>query len=140
MFKLDSTLAKDSHLIGSLSLSLLLLINDSQYPWFILVPQREDIKEIYQLSDDDQKQLWKESRLVSVAVMDIFKGDKLNLAAIGNMVPQLHLHHVVRYKTDPGWPAPVWGQLPMVSYQHPEVESIIKKVACKLACSGLVRV
>ncbi len=123
-FKLNPTLEADSYVLGTFPLSLLLLINDSQYPWFTLVPQRSNISEIYELSETEQTQLWLESRQLSIAVMQVHKGDKLNVAAIGNMVNQLHLHHVVRFKTDKCWPKPIWGQLPMKPYILPEVNKL----------------
>ena len=109
-FALHPQLAKDCHRLGHFELGLLLLMNDAQYPWFILVPQRERLREIHQLADADQLLLLRESVALSRALMTAFRGDKLNLAALGNLVPQLHVHHIVRSKTDPAWPAPVWGR------------------------------
>jgi diadenosine tetraphosphate (Ap4A) HIT family hydrolase len=91
-------------------------MNDSNYPWFILVPDRDDIREIYQLDTADREQLLDESCRLSEFVMSAFEGDKLNVAALGNQVPQLHLHHIVRYTTDSAWPGPVWGKFPALSY------------------------
>lgn len=108
-FVLHPRLAQDCIAIGYFELSRLLMMNDAHYPWFILVPQRAEISEIYQLSDVDQQQLLKESDALSRGLMRAFSGDKLNLAALGNVVPQLHIHHVVRYRDDPAWPAPIWG-------------------------------
>lgn len=123
-FKLNTTLANDSFVLGAFPLSLLLLMNDSQYPWFTLVPQRSSISEIYELSEAEQTQFWLESRQLSLAIMREYKGDKLNVAAIGNMVPQLHLHHVVRFKSDVCWPKPIWGQVPMKPYTLQEVKTL----------------
>jgi len=109
-FQLHPQLKKDSVEIGRFALSRLLLINDSQYPWFVLVPERADITEIYQLSDSEQQLLQQESSLLAKKLADIYKADKMNIAAIGNLVPQLHIHHIVRYKKDVAWPAPVWGK------------------------------
>src|ERR1700741_2100351 len=92
-FTLHPQLAKDCHRLGRFELGLLLLMNDAQYPWFILVPQRPDLREIYQLDEAAQTLLLRESTALSRALMAAFRGDKLNLAALGNMVPQLHLHH-----------------------------------------------
>jgi len=135
-FRLDKTLASDSVVVGRFDLCLLLLMNDSQYPWFTLVPQRKYKTEIYQLSESDQQLLWLESKILSTVVMDVFGGDKLNVAAIGNIVSQLHLHHVVRFKNDACWPKPVWGQLPMVAYELSEQDKIRENVASKLAIFG----
>ena len=116
MFELHSRLAQDTLLIGDFPLSRLLLMNDANYPWFILVPRRTGIREIYQLGDADQIQLLKESSQLARVIARIYAADKLNVAALGNMVPQLHIHHIVRYTTDPAWPQPVWGRLPAKPY------------------------
>lgn len=115
-FALHPQLAKDCHRLGHFELGLLLLMNDAQYPWFILVPQRAGLREIYELGETEQALLLRESVALSRALMAAFKGDKLNLAALGNMVPQLHLHHIVRHAGDAAWPAPVWGRQPPQPY------------------------
>lgn len=119
-FMLHPRLAADSSVLGDFPLCRLLLANDAQYPWFILVPRRDGVREIYALAEPDQHQLWRESAQLSRAVMDAFQGEKLNVAALGNVVPQLHLHHVVRYAHDAAWPAPVWGRHPPQPYAEPE--------------------
>ena len=137
MFKLDPQLVADTITIGDLPLCRLLLINDSQYPWCILVPRRNDIQEMYQLDETDQKQLMIESNTLGTLLMSHFEGDKLNVAALGNMVPQLHIHHIVRYKTDPAWPKPVWGALPNLSYEQQKLDDLVsdmtKLVASKIS-------
>ena len=120
MHNIHSQLQQDCLVLGRFPLSYLLLMKDANYPWFILVPDRQDISEIYQLSGEDQQQLLRESSNLAGFLMQAFGGDKLNIAAIGNIVPQLHLHHVVRYRTDPTWPAPVWGKLPARLYGDDE--------------------
>lgn len=137
-FQLDSQLNADSISIGQFQLCRLLLMNDAQYPWFVLVPMKENKSEVYQLSNSDQAQFWLESRLLSIAIMDIFEGEKLNIAAIGNLVNQLHLHHVVRFKKDVSWPKPIWGQLPMKAYQAQEIHEIRQNIIAKLACFGFI--
>lgn len=114
MFKLDEQLAYDCVVLGDFELCTLLLMNDVQYPWFILVPRREDITEIFQLSAADRAQLIAESCLLAEVLKDAFAAEKMNIAALGNVVSQLHVHHVVRYRTDVAWPAPVWGKMPVV--------------------------
>ncbi|MGB2041401.1 MAG: HIT domain-containing protein [Porticoccaceae bacterium] len=116
MFELHQRLQADTALIGQLPLCSALLSRDANYPWVILVPRRADIAEIYQLSPEDRQQLLLESCALAEAMETIFQSDKLNIAAIGNLVPQLHLHHVVRYKTDAAWPGPVWGAVEAVAY------------------------
>ncbi|MBT4838714.1 MAG: HIT domain-containing protein [Methylococcales bacterium] len=124
MFILNEKLANDCIIIGSFPLSLLLLMNDSQYPWFILVPQQENLTEIYQLEMDDQHQLLKESCDLSKYLMENFNADKLNLGAIGNIVSQLHFHHIVRYKNDIAWPSPVWGFAKAKPYDSAQISHI----------------
>jgi len=119
---LHPQLEKDCFVVGQLPLCTLLLLNDANYPWFILVPQREGITEIHQLSDEDQQQLMRESSQLAAVIEKEFNADKINIAALGNMVPQLHVHHIVRYKTDPAWPAPVWGKVEAIPYLAEEVK------------------
>lgn len=115
-FELDARLQADTVSLGDGPLSRILLMNDAQYPWVILVPRRPAVREIYELTDADQAQLMSESKTLGRCLMEVFNGDKLNIAALGNVVAQLHVHHVVRYATDPAWPAPVWGRLPVQPY------------------------
>jgi len=124
MFSLDSRLQNDTIVLGRFPLSLLLLMNDRTYPWLILVPQRPEIREIYQLDPTDQHQLLRESSHLAATLDAQFHPDKLNIAALGNVVPQLHLHHVVRYQNDPAWPAPVWGKNPPVAYLPEQVAAL----------------
>lgn len=128
MFKLHPTLEKDCINLGDFKLSRVLLMNDSQYPWLILVPREYEIKEIYQLKESDQIQFLKESSFLSEQMVGIFKADKINIAALGNRVPQLHIHHIARFTDDACWPNPVWGQLPVKKYNSSELEALISKV------------
>jgi len=116
MFELHPRLAQDTLLVGDFPLCHLLLMNDANYPWFILVPRRAEIREIFELEHRDQQQLLVESSQLSQVLSKIFQADKLNIAALGNMVPQLHLHHIVRYQSDQAWPNPVWGFSPAQPY------------------------
>jgi len=109
MFTLDERLQKDTQVVGCFELCLLLLHRDSNYPWFILVPQREGLTEIHHLSAADQQLLLGESALVAEALEAMFSPDKLNIAMLGNIVAQLHIHHVARFKGDISWPGPIWG-------------------------------
>lgn len=127
-FQLDPRLKQDCFLIGQFPLSRLLLMNDSQYPWFILVPQRNDISEIYQLDTQDRQQLMLESCWLAKAIADIYQPDKLNIANIGNLVPQLHVHHVARFKTDIAWPAPIWGKFPVCAYTEEDAQFQIQRM------------
>lgn len=123
-FTLHPRLQADTVVLAELPLSLLLLMNDARYPWFVLVPRRWDIQEIYQLDEPDRQQLLRESCQLGAAAMETFGGDKLNVAALGNLVPQLHLHHVVRYRDDPSWPVPVWGRGEPIPYTQAQQEEV----------------
>lgn len=115
-FQLHPQLASDTVLLGELPLSLVLLAKDSQYPWLILVPKQAGIREIHWLNVEQQQQLMRESCAVAQLMATELAADKINVAALGNMVPQLHLHHIARFTTDAAWPAPVWGKLPAQAY------------------------
>lgn len=109
-FQLHPRLAADTLEVGRLPLCRVLLMNESRFPWVILVPERPGVTEIYQLEAADQRQLIAESSALSLSLSEAFHADKMNVAAIGNLVPQLHLHHVVRVRADEAWPDPVWGR------------------------------
>ena len=121
MFNLHPQLAKDTFLVGEFPLSTCRLMNDCQFPWLILIPRVPGIKELYELSASDQAQFLRESSWLSSQLAKTFQADKMNIAALGNQVPQLHLHHIVRYQIDIDWPNPVWGN-PAIPYT-PEVLS-----------------
>ena len=123
-FELHADLKRDCFEIADLPLCKLLLLNDSQYPWFILVPRIADVKDIYQLEWQDQQQFLNESSAISEILMQCFQGEKMNVAALGNMTPQLHVHHIVRYKEDVAWPKPVWGLLPLKPYSEDKLADI----------------
>lgn len=116
MFTLHTQLAKDCVVLGDLPLCRALLMNDAQYPWLILVPRRADVAEVFQLGAIDQQQLWSETSSVAAALAGHFRADKMNVAALGNVVPQLHVHVIVRYQGDAAWPRPVWGVQPAQPY------------------------
>jgi len=128
MFVLDSRLQQDTFVLGDLPLSRVLLSNDTRYPWFILVPRREDVSEVFQLSAEDQQALWAETALLGEVLKDAFKADKINIATLGNVVSQLHMHVIVRYRTDDAWPAPVWGRHPAKSYDEAQVAVLRDKL------------
>ncbi len=126
-FVLHTQLANDSVFIADWPLCQLRLINDSNYPWFILVPRRANIRDVIDLSDEEQSQLWLESAKLSRLMRQKFSPEKLNLAALGNMVPQLHLHHIARFTTDVAWPAPVWGKVESVPYNASELAQLLNE-------------
>ncbi|MBE7246414.1 MAG: HIT domain-containing protein [Actinomycetospora chiangmaiensis] len=108
-FTLDPRLAADTAEVGDLSLCRVLLMDDARFPWLILVPRRPDISEITDLSEDDAAALWHETRIATRVMQALAKPDKVNIAALGNIVAQLHVHVVGRFRSDPAWPGPVWG-------------------------------
>jgi diadenosine tetraphosphate (Ap4A) HIT family hydrolase len=131
-FQLHPQLEKDCIAIGKLQLSHLLLMNDSRFPWFILVPEIEGVTEIYQLSKQQQSLLIEESSVLAEKLNTHYKADKINIAAIGNLVPQLHLHHVVRYRSDKAWPAPVWGKFSAIPYTQQELSETARLISNSL--------
>jgi diadenosine tetraphosphate (Ap4A) HIT family hydrolase len=137
-FVLHPQLAKDSFAIGDAALCRVLLMNDAQYPWCILVPRRAGIREIYELAQADRTQLLEESVALGRAMMRAFDGHKLNVAALGNVVPQLHLHHVVRFEHDAAWPAPVWGRHPPTPYADAERRLLLERLGSHLTAESLL--
>ncbi len=129
MYALNEQLQKDTKMLGQFPLCDVLLMNDSQYPWVILVPRRANIREMYHLSQEEQHVLSDESAYVSQRLSDFFKADSMNVAALGNVVAQLHMHHVVRYKDDPTWPKPVWGAMPAKAYSSAALENLVEELA-----------
>jgi diadenosine tetraphosphate (Ap4A) HIT family hydrolase len=132
MFQLHPQLAKDTLPLGRFKLCRLLLMNDANYPWFILVPERENVREVHELNDADRRQLWDESAQLARALTECFKPDKLNIAALGNQVAQLHVHHIVRYTHDPAWPQPVWGKVVPRPYYSAEIFKLKSTLPPKL--------
>jgi diadenosine tetraphosphate (Ap4A) HIT family hydrolase len=124
MFILHPQLQQDCIELGRFALCRLLLLNDSRYPWCVLVPQREGIREIHELETDDQRRLLEESVRLGRFLEQEFRAHKLNVAALGNMVPQLHVHHIVRYSHDQAWPRPVWGLGDAVPYSSEGLEEM----------------
>lgn len=109
MFELDPQLEADTALIGRTALNRILLMNDSRFPWLVLVPKRSGVTEPFELTDEDQRTLMQESMIVGKSLKVLFNAHKLNIAALGNQVSQLHIHHIARFQTDAAWPRPVWG-------------------------------
>lgn len=132
MAELHHRLQQDCLLVGRFRLCHLLLMQDANYPWCILVPDRDGVTEIHHLDDADRLQLIQESSCLSLLMEKQFRADKINIAALGNVVPQLHVHHVVRYQDDPAWPDPVWGRVPVKPYSRDALASVIRKL-----CEGL---
>lgn len=128
-FSLDARLANDCAWVGDLSLCRVLLLKDANYPWLILVPMVNACREIIDLSSAQQQLLWQESAHLSQVLQVLFKPDKLNVAALGNVVAQLHVHHIVRYQHDIAWPKPVWGQHPAKNYESSLISERVEQIA-----------
>lgn len=133
-FELDARLQADTVPIGDWPLSRVLLMNDARYPWVILVPRRAlaQARELHELTDAERQQLWTESAHLGRTLMSLFAGDKLNVAALGNIVPQLHVHHIVRRVGDDAWPAPVWGRLPPQPYDPDALQAQLDSLRARL--------
>lgn len=132
MFALDSRLQQDTLPIGDFPLCRLLLSNDANYPWFILVPRRKDISELFELDSADQLMLWQETTALASKLKQVFSADKLNVATLGNVVSQLHMHVIVRHRNDLAWPGPVWGRHPAKPYAGEEVVAIRERLKGEL--------
>ena len=132
MFKLNERLAGDTVLVRPLTLCQVLCMNNRVWPWLILVPARPDVTELHHLSAPDRALLIEEVAQVSAAVETLFRPDKLNVAAIGNVVPQLHVHIIARRKTDAAWPRPIWGVMPPLAHDAEEVQRFISELRRKI--------
>jgi diadenosine tetraphosphate (Ap4A) HIT family hydrolase len=131
-WSLHPQLKKDTIDIGDLPLSRVLVIKDANYPWLLLVPRREGALDIIDLDEVAQAQLMTEMTRVSRALKEITKCDKLNVAALGNMVPQLHVHVIARRTSDVAWPRPVWGVAPPLAHDAEEVQNFISAIRRKI--------
>jgi diadenosine tetraphosphate (Ap4A) HIT family hydrolase len=131
---LHPQLAADTTPVGELALSRVLAVNAADYPWLILVPRRADLTEIADLGADAFP-LMAEIALASLALKEITHCDKINVAALGNVVPQLHVHIVARCKTDPLWPNPVWGAAPPRAADAPTFARFIATMRNKLGAA-----
>lgn len=135
-FTLHSTLARDTVEVARLPLCRALLMNDRRFPWLILVPEREAVREIHELSPADRTVLVEEIARASEVLDRLFHPDKLNVGALGNVVPQLHVHVVARTAGDPAWPGPVWGSGAALPYSEDDLEKVRRRLAAELARSG----
>ena len=124
-WQLHPQLAQDTHPLASFALSELRLMDDANHPWLILVPRVEDAVELVDLVDGQQAELTREIAAASRALQGAFKPHKLNVAALGNLVPQLHVHVIARFKEDIAWPRPVWG---MASAQPYSPEALVQRI------------
>lgn len=133
-FVLDDALARAATDVAVLKLCRVLLMRDRNFPWILLVPQRPDVREIHQLAPEDRALLTEEIALASRAMEEIHRPHKLNVAALGNITPQLHIHVIARFRTDPAWPNPVWGAARPAHY--PVADLAKAKARLRVALAG----
>lgn len=122
-FELHPDLARDGVEVSRLRLSRLLLMNEARWPWLVLVPERPGLRDLHDLESLEQYRLCDEITACSNALQQLYKADKINVAALGNMTPQLHVHVIARFADDPAWPKPIWGALPPEAYSAPALEA-----------------
>ena len=128
-FALHPTLARDTREVVRLPLCRVLLMRDRRFPWLILVPEREPAREIHELAPADRAALIEEIARAGEVLTRLFRPDKLNVGALGNIVPQLHIHVVARFAADPAWPGPVWGSGVALPYAEGELEELRNRLA-----------
>ncbi|NRA53504.1 MAG: HIT domain-containing protein [Gammaproteobacteria bacterium] len=133
MFELDARLENDTIVLGDFIASRVLMAKDSRYPWCILVPKYAHITELYQLPDSEQQQVMRESAFLGKTLMSLFDGGSLNVAALGNVVAQLHIHHVVRFSDDPTWPGPIWGVGTAIPFEQDALERRAALITAQLS-------
>ena len=127
-FALDPRLKNDTRPVAALALCDVLLMNDSRFPWLVLVPRKPGMVEICDLSPDEQALLWQEVTRASQALRSIATFEKLNLGALGNIVRQLHVHVVGRSEGDAAWPGPVWGSGPAATYDEAALAAMLRNI------------
>ena len=138
-FTLHQRLREDTIEIVRLELSRVLLMKDSSFPWIVLVPQRQGVQEVYELSIEDRSVLIEEIAAASEIIKQLYSPDKINIGALGNLVPQLHIHVIGRFRTDRAWPGPVWGSGPARPYAADELNAVagrIKKAFQQIGAGG----
>lgn len=128
MFTVHNKLQDDTFEIASLALSRVLLMNDSSFPWLILVPAREGMCEIHELGIRDRSVLIEEVASASEIIQDLFSPDKINIGALGNLVSQLHIHIIGRFRTDRAWPGPVWCAGAAKPYPEEELKAVSGRI------------
>jgi diadenosine tetraphosphate (Ap4A) HIT family hydrolase len=131
-WSLHPQLARDTITIGDLPLSRVLVVNDANWPWLLLVPRRLGVNDITDLDEVEQAQLMTEIARVGRAVKTVTECDKLNVAALGNVVPQLHVHVIARREGDAGWPKPIWGAAPPLAHDKDELDRFTSALRGKI--------
>ena len=136
MFTLHPVITHDTVEITRLALCRVLLMDDRSWPWLILVPAQPDLRELYELEPADRATLMEEIAQVSTALRDLYQPHKINVAALGNNVDQLHVHVIARFRHDPAWPRPVWGMLPRELYEPHERDTLVRALRDALTRGG----
>lgn len=134
-FALHARLEADTIPIGDLALSCVRLMNDARFPWFVLVPRRAGLSEITDLNEEDAAELIREIRIATRVLLELSKPDKVNLGALGNVVSQLHVHVVGRFRSDPAWPGPVWGFGARAPYPDHAASALVERAAALFAAA-----
>jgi diadenosine tetraphosphate (Ap4A) HIT family hydrolase len=137
VWQLDQTLRGDTIAIGDLPLCRVLLNDDRNYPWLILVPRREDLMELTDLTESGRTTLMREIAQVSAALKAHTRCHKLNVAALGNVVAQLHVHIIARFRTDPAWPNPVWGKVKRIPHEQEQRDMLVNAMRRALQIEAL---
>lgn len=127
-FRLHDRLAGDTFAVSRLRLSRLLLSRDARFPWLILVPERPAVIGLHELETDDRHHLIEEIAEVSAALETLLSPDRINVAALGNLVPQLHVHVVARFRGDAAWPGPIWGHGSAEAYAPGAAEALMARL------------
>lgn len=131
-FTLHERLAADTSVLGDFPLSRVLLAKEALGPWIILVPKKDNLREIHHLSEQEQIQLIKESCLIAQLLETDYKAERINVGALGNLVPQLHLHHIARFSDDIAWPGPIWGNTKGIQRSEAVQQALVEELQSEL--------
>jgi diadenosine tetraphosphate (Ap4A) HIT family hydrolase len=134
-FNLDSRLESSTLPVGDLGLCSVRLQDDARFPWLLLVPRRGGVSEITDLSEEDAATLWQEIRTATRVMQELAKPDKVNVATIGNLVPQMHIHIIGRFRSDPAWPGTVWGFGTRTPYPDHAARALVERAAALFAAA-----
>jgi diadenosine tetraphosphate (Ap4A) HIT family hydrolase len=134
-FALDPRLAGDTIPVGDLPLCAVLLLDDARFPWFVLVPRRPALREVTDLPPDEAAILMQEIRVAVGVMQELSKPDKVNVGALGNIVEQLHLHVIGRFRSDPAWPGPVWGHGTRAPYPPHAATHLVERARALFAAA-----
>lgn len=132
-FSLHPRLAADTTVLGNLPLCQVLLSKEALGPWLILVPRKENLSEIHHLPEEEQFQLMRESSAVASLLEKDYQADKINVGALGNLVPQLHVHHIARFSSDIAWPGPVWGNTDGTQREEAVQQALAEELRAELS-------